>query len=67
MNAKDNYGDTALTVASMNGHTDLVKLLLGHENIDVNVENNSGATAFKWASGHDDIAKLLSDYMEKTN
>ena len=35
-------GHTALTVASMNGHHDVVELLLGIEKIDVNQANNHG-------------------------
>ena len=35
---------SALHVASFYGHTECVKLLLNHSDIDINITNNDGAT-----------------------
>ena len=37
---------TALHIASVHGHVEVVKLLLAHPNINVNVKNNDGKTPF---------------------
>ena len=40
----NNYftGYTALIIAAWSGHTDIVKMLLENENIDVNIKNKYG-------------------------
>ena len=55
-------GLTALMMASANGHTEIVKLLLD-KGADVNVKNTYGITALFMASvhGHTEIVKLLLD------
>ena len=55
-------GLTALMMASANGHTEIVKLLLD-KGADVNVKNTYGITALFTASvhGHTEIVKLLLD------
>ena len=56
-------GITALMMASANGHTEVVKLLLDN-GADVNVKNtDDGVTALFMASanGHTEIVKLLLD------
>ena len=56
-------GLTALMMASANGHTEIVKLLLG-KGAEVNVKNtDDGVTALFMASanGHTEIVKLLLD------
>ena len=54
-------GRTALSMASENGHLDVVKLLLGSEGINVNQARNVGATALLIASikDHSDVVKPL--------
>jgi len=49
-------------LASWNGHTEIVKLLL-EAKADVNLQNTSGRTALIWASreGHTEIVKLLEE------
>ena len=50
-------------VACLNGHKDVVKLLLDHSetNIDLNMEANYGMTAFIVAckNGHKDVVQLF--------
>jgi ankyrin repeat protein len=45
VNAVDNNGDTALTLAAFYGKTDAILALLTHEEIDVNAANKRGETA----------------------
>lgn len=60
VNASGQFGNTPLTVAAQNGHTDTVKLLIDH-GANVNAQNGLGETALLLAAanGHTDIAKLL--------
>ena len=56
--------------ACKSGKTEIVKLLLEHEEIeDMNAKDKSGATAFIWAclNGHIDVVKLLIDYSDSKN
>ena len=46
INAQTDSGDTALHIAAIIGLKDIIKELLSNENINVDVENNSGKTAF---------------------
>jgi uncharacterized protein len=62
VNAKDEYGTTALISASTRGHADIVKMLLDKD-ADMNAKNNDGYTALKEAEeyGRDDIVQLLKN------
>merc|ERR1711983_181660 len=56
--------------ACKSGKTEIVKLLLEHEEIeDINATDQSGGTAFMCAclNGHKDIVKLLIDHSDITN
>ena len=48
---------------------DVVKLILHHSNIDLNVRDNSGWTAFAYACnvGYTDIVKLVLNHSTKRN
>lgn len=62
VNAKDEeHGGTALIWAAENGHEAVVELLLGANNIEVNVQTYNGWTALMWAAvnGHAAVVKLL--------
>jgi uncharacterized protein len=48
VNARGNFGETALMMAAYWGHNDIVELLL-RENADVNMQDNGGATALMMA------------------
>ena len=63
VNAKDNYGRTALHWASRDDHLEIVKILLAH-GADVNAKDNDGWTALHLASRDDhlEISKLLKDH-----
>ena len=62
---QENSGLSALMIASQNGHTEVVKLLLG-KGAQVNMQENSGWSALMIASenGHTEVVKLL---LEKVN
>ena len=51
-------GNYAIRMASINGHTEVVRLLLQDRRVDPSDDNNK---SIKWASrnGHTDIVKLL--------
>ena len=57
---KDDRGDTALHWAALNGHKDVVELLLANK-AELDAKNNSGDTPLHWAAqeGHKDVAELL--------
>ena len=63
LNATDQYGGTAFMWACLNGHKDVVQLLLNHpdKTIDLNARYDNGMTAFMLAcnNGHKDVVKLL--------
>jgi hypothetical protein len=61
-NIIDNYGDTALMLASSEGHNDIVNTLLRHD-ANPNIQNIYGWTALIYASldGHSEIVKMLLD------
>ena len=60
IDAKDNYGRTALTLASIHGRIDVVKHLLKNK-ANIDAKNNYGTTALIYASryGYINTAKLL--------
>ena len=72
INAKDDEGATALTVAAEAGHFDIAKKLLA-DGADVNSQDNDGWTALMSAAaaGHREIVQLLleagSEVNAKTN
>ena len=57
---KDNYGATPLHLAAINGHKDVVELLLASR-ADANAKNNKGWTPLHAAAagGHREVAQLL--------
>ena len=59
-----NYnGTTALMIAALNGHTEIVAALLSCERIDVNAANSNGSTALIFAAqnGYTEIVARLLD------
>jgi uncharacterized protein (DUF433 family) len=63
VNAADEFGDTALLVASDTGHANVVALLL-EKGADVNVKDCDGKTPLHLASkrGHEAVRRLLLDH-----
>ena len=55
------YFQTALHTASVNGHVDVVKLLLAHPNIKVNLRQQYGRTPFalSCANGNEAVIRVL--------
>ena len=62
VNAKDNYGQTALMLAEGEGHTEIVEILIDN-GADVNAKDIYGKTALMWAAinGHTEIVEILID------
>ena len=64
---KNDDGDTALMFAvQRKNNIEIVKLLLIHEQININITNNEGDTALMIAvmNNATEIVKLLSEYPE---
>ena len=61
VNLRDKNGWTALIIASGNGFTEIVRLLISRPETNVNIRNEEGWTAFMLASWqrHKEIVKLL--------
>ena len=49
-------------LAAQRGHVDVVRVLLGEEGVNVDLENYFGQTARDLASGNKDILQLFQDY-----
>ena len=61
---KQSYdGESAAMAAAVRGHTECLKALLSHPELDVNLENVFGSTALSLATrkGHVDCVRLLAD------
>ena len=58
---KDFRGRTPLHLASLEGHTNVVRILLAH-GADVNAENKNGALPIRLARfrGHTEIVEILT-------
>lgn len=61
VDAQDANGNTALMGIAFKGFTDLANLFIDEYNADLNVRNNSGATALSFAAmfGQEEMARLL--------
>lgn len=61
INSATFLGDTALSVAAVNGHLGIVELLLQNERLDCMAQNAFGETALHLAAreGHEAIVKCL--------
>ena len=61
--ARTEDGTTPLFGASLNGHTDIVRLLLQHPNIDIHKKTNRGDSAIGMATdeNHTEVVQLLKD------
>ena len=68
INQTTNEGGTALMIASVYGHTEIVKMLLEKNNIDINQTDKKGLTSLMWASqnGHKEIVKMLEAKVKET-
>jgi len=65
VNAKDDLGATPLHWATVNGHKEIVELLIG-EGADINARDRRGSTPLNWAVFHPQIEDLLRKHGGKT-
>ena len=49
INGENKYGVTGLQMAMLRGHTEVVRILLGCNEIKIDSKNRSGNTALHWA------------------
>ena len=63
VNVTDCKGDTCLILAVHNGHTEIVRYLVGLPEVDVNHRNNGNETALDCAAntGHTEVVRMLID------
>ena len=63
MNARDRDGLTPLIWAAIQGHEEVVRVLL-EQGANLEARNNNGDTALMWASvmGHKEVVELLLDH-----
>ena len=68
VNTKDRDGETHLHEAGLNGHIDVVRLLLAN-GADVNAKDDKGNTPLHWAAmlGHQDVSELLLENKADVN
>ena len=61
VNKKDCLGNTSLTWAARRGHEGVVKILLGRDDINPDIPDNSGRTPLRCAAigGHEGVVKIL--------
>jgi len=61
VNKKDCLGNTSLTWAARRGHEGVVKILLGRDDINPDIPDNSGRTPLCWAGiyGQEGVVKIL--------
>jgi N-acyl-D-amino-acid deacylase len=64
--SKDNYGNSALMLATLYSTPEIMSILLDH-GADPNEKNKAGATALMWAVGDLDKVKLLVNRGAKVN
>lgn len=62
VNAKDKYGQTAIMLASLNGHTDVVQFLVdAHAELNMTAKYNLSALMLAVINHHDHIVRILVD------
>lgn len=61
INSRTGLGETALHLAASGGTLAAVRELLAHENVDVNLTNDAGATPLYGSVANIDICRLLID------
>ena len=61
VNQHNEFGMTALMLASFFGHIDVVKSILKHKNLNINQQTKYGRTALHFASmkGHPGVVELI--------
>ena len=61
INQNDSMGNPPLTWAAENGHEEVVKILLGRDDLDPNKPGEYGQTPLLWAArnGHQGVVKML--------
>ena len=66
INTKNEDGNTLLHFAVSVPYTDMVKTLLKHPNIDVEIKNDYGATALRQANRrwYTEIVKMITDHID---
>ncbi|GAB5370422.1 hypothetical protein AAMO2058_001491600 [Amorphochlora amoebiformis] len=55
VDARDEYGHTALIIAARADHIDMIRYLIHKKNADVNISDRFGYNALKWAAARDHV------------
>ena len=64
INQHNKGGSTALMCASINGHKEIVEMLLDHKDINVNLEDDFGVTAILIAHRDQELLQILSKHKD---
>ena len=59
VNWTDEYQEAALHITSLYGHVEIVKLLLAHPTINVNLRNSDGKTPLSYGCSYESVVEVL--------
>ena len=63
INFQGKYGYTSLIISAKNNYPKIIKLLLNSKDIDINICDKDGHTAFDWALNNNNIVVIIYLYL----